>query len=215
MAKKYIIWILVGFILFFLAANVHAFDGQRQGFILGFGLGPGFTSYTEEFTLEFMGLKSSVERDRQNKLGVMSDFKIGYAPNNSLEIYYTNKVSWFGHKYSQRVEVWDSVYAEYIEKWTIATGLTAAGVTYYFYPTAPSWFLSGGLGVSAWLVPFEENGPDPRIGLGLFVGGGYEFTRHVNVEVNLCWGKPKDTEGGVEISSNALTVSFTVNALAY
>jgi hypothetical protein len=53
------------------------------------------------------------------------------------------------------------------------------------------------------------------MGIGLFAGGGYEFSRHVNIEGYLCWGKPKREEFGIEASSNALSLMLTINALAY
>jgi hypothetical protein len=232
MVKKCSMWAFVAFILLWVATSAHAFNGERKGFILGFGLGPGFTSYTEKITEEYGGVKQSIERDRKSKLGLVTDFKIGYAPSNFLEIYWFSKVSWFGHKFVQSYDFYDYYYEyvyhyEYVEDWMVANGVAGIGGTYYFRPTAPSWFLSGGLGYSAWSVPFEDNSlndyfyeednflQDSRLGLGLFVGGGYEFARHLNVQMDLCWGKPKNSEGRLEVSSNALTVKCTLNALAY
>ena len=51
MAKKYISWVFVGFVLFFLTTNAQAFDGQRKGFLLGIGIGPGLTSYTQKVSV--------------------------------------------------------------------------------------------------------------------------------------------------------------------
>ena len=33
--------------------------------------------------------------DRENRFGLQTDFKIGGAPSDQLQIYYTNKVSWY------------------------------------------------------------------------------------------------------------------------
>lgn len=81
MAKKYFILFFVGFVLFLVNTNAHAFDGQRKGFLLGIGLGPGFTSFTQEVAVSIFGFHESVKSDRENKAGVISDLKIGYAPN--------------------------------------------------------------------------------------------------------------------------------------
>ncbi len=116
-----------------------------------------------------------------------TDFKIGYAPTNTLAIYYDNKVSWFGITNAIGEDV------------TIASGLTALGVTYFFKPDAPSSFVSGGVGVSSWALPLEDNPPDPWSGFGLFVGGGYEFAKHWSTEINLIWGNPSDEESGFKL----------------
>jgi hypothetical protein len=153
--------------------------------------------------LSYGGWSQSVESDREDKVGVITDFKIGYAPDNSWAIYYTSKVSWFGIENALGNNV------------TIANGMGAAAVSYWFKPQAPSPFVAGGLGFSTWSLPFEDNPPDTWIGPGLFAGGGYEFSRHVSVEGYLSWGKPKDKMWGIEVSSNALSVMVLLNVLGY
>jgi opacity protein-like surface antigen len=182
----------------FLTLTANAFDGMRKGFTLGGGIGPGFTTFTQEASSGYYSEKS----DRENKLGLMTDFKIGYAPTDFWEIYYTSKVSWFGI---------ENVLGDNV---TIANGLGAIGATYYFKPAAPSPFIAGGIGLATWMAPFES-GSETWIGFGLFVGAGYEFAPHFNVEADLIWGKPTDSDFGTDYSTNALTIKVTVNALAY
>ncbi|MGB2768945.1 MAG: hypothetical protein WBC88_04390 [Candidatus Zixiibacteriota bacterium] len=212
MSKKYVFCLLLSFILFFLAVNAYAWDGQRKGFLLGFGIGPGFTSFTQKVTYphdtnrvvvirHIPGV--SAESGRQNKAAVVTDFKIGYAPDNTWAIYHTSKVYFYG---ITNMSGWDV---------TIASGLGALAVSYWFKPQAPSPFVAGGLGYSIWALPFEDNRPDTWIGLGLFAGGGYEYSRHVSVEGYLSWGQPKHKESSLEVSSNALSVMLTVNVLGY
>jgi hypothetical protein len=199
MAKKYFILFFAGFILFLVTTNAHAFDGQRKGFLLGFGMGPGLTSFTQKVAVGWI----SVESSREDKAAVMTDFKIGFAPENTWAIYYTSKVSWFGMTNALGNGV------------TIANGLGALAASYWFKPQAPSPFIAGGVGYSTWALPFEDNPPETWVGIGLFVGGGYEFSRHVNIEGYLCWGKPKREEFGIEASSNTLSLMLAINALAY
>jgi hypothetical protein len=203
MAKKYFILFFVGLVLFLANTQAHAFDGQRKGFLLGGGLGLGFTSFSQEVAVSFWGYHESVKSDRENKVGVISDFKIGYAPDNSWAIYYTSKVSWFGMENALGNNV------------TVANGLGAAAVSYWFKPQAPSPFIAGGIGYSTWSLPFEDDPPDTWTGPGFFVGGGYEFSRHWSIEGYLSWGKPKHEEFGIEANSNALSFMLTINALAY
>lgn len=200
--RKTIFAVSMIFIIFFLTITASAFDGKRKGFILGGGIGPGFTSYTQELAGwdPYFGY-TKIKSDQETKVALMTNFKIGYAPTDFWELYYTSKVSWFS---------FESISGDVI----IANGISALGVTYYFKPEAPSPFTAGGIGFSTWNAPFESDS-DTWIGLGLFAGAGYEFTKHFNIEVDLLWGKPGDSELGIDVSTNALSVKVTVNALAY
>jgi hypothetical protein len=166
------------------AVQVWAFDGQRKGFILGGGLGLGITSFTEEL--------GPFSTDRENKFSFMTDFKIGYAPTEQVEIYYSSKVAWF----------------DYFGI-TAAHGYGTAAVSYYLVPQSPTFFLSGGLGFSSISAPFESNS-DSDIGFGFFVGGGYEFIRHFAVEVDLMYGQP--TEGDYSFKGLVPRVTFVATA---
>ena len=175
-----------------------AFDGERQGFILGAGIGAGLASYTQEVSYGSFSETS----DRENELGIMSDVKIGYAPNDVTEIYWMSKVSWFGMENALGDDV------------TIANGIGGLGVTYFFQPTAPSAFVSGGIGFSTWTAPFEE-GADTWYGVGVSAGAGYEFAPHWYIEGNVCWGNPSIEEYGVNFSTNSLSVKLTLNVIGY
>jgi len=185
-----------------------AFDGERQGFILGIGVGAGLTSYTatEAIDAEEVGMESgtfSWTSDRENEFPLMSDFKIGYAPNDLVEIYWMSKVSWF------------SVSGGGEDDFIVANGLGGLGVTYFFEPAAPSAFVSGGIGFSSWAFPLEEDPPDPWSGIGLSAGAGYEFATHWYVAGDVCWGRPSTEEYGVDSSMNALSVKLTINVIGY
>ena len=165
---KRIALVLAGILLFASAVQVRAFDGQRKGFILGGGLGLGVTSYTIDS--DFFG-----ESDRFNEFSFMTDFKIGYAPSEQVEIYYSSKGSWWGE---------DGI--------TFLHSYGTAAISYYFLPQSPSFYISGGLGFSSLSAPFEDN-TDTDIGFGIFFGGGYEFVRHFAVEADLMYGQPQES----------------------
>ena len=175
-----------------------AFDGERHGFILGIGVGTGLTTYTQ--TVSYDGF--SWTSDRESELPLMTDFKIGYAPNDLVEIYYMNKVSWFGFENALGDDV------------TITSGLGGLGVTYFFEPAAPCLFLTGGIGFSSWTTPFEEDA-DTWSGIGLTAGVGYEFAPHWYVAGDVCWGKPSTEESGIDFSTNALSLNLTINVIGY
>lgn len=182
-----------------LGSTAQAFDGQRQGFILGAGIGTGLCSYTQEIS----GWGLSETSDRETELGIMSDFKIGYAPNDLVQVYWVSKVSWFGMENALGDDV------------TIATGVAGLGMTYFFQPAAPSAFISGGIGYSSWTAPFESD-VDAWYGLGLSVGAGYEFSPHWCIEGSMCWGNPStDDEYGLDYETNALSLRVAVNVIGY
>ncbi len=176
-----------------------AFDGKRSGFILGGGIGFGLASYTQ--TIEGFGM--SLTSDRENSGAIATDVRIGFASNEQLEIYFASKEIWFG------------LTNAYNEKVTIDNAVVALGVSYYLNPTVPAFFVTGGLGLSSWSLPFESPSPDPWVGFGLYGGAGYEFSKHYSFELDLMYGNPSKSEGGITASSNALSVKVTVNALAY
>jgi hypothetical protein len=205
--RKAIFLSLIVLLILFLIVNAYAFDGKRKGFFLGGGLGPGFTSQKEtvEHSGWFEGEPS--ESSTESKLGLVTNFKIGYAPSDLVEIHYTSKVSWFASKI-----YWWGLESEDV---TMASGVSALGVTYYFKPEAPSYFITGGFGLSSLSLPFESHG-DTKWGGGLFAGAGYEFVRHFNVELDLLYGKVSSLSlFGIEPTTTIFSVSLTVNALAY
>jgi hypothetical protein len=203
MARKHSVWVLVGLVPLLAFTNAHAFDGQRRGFIIGIGAGISRTSFTQDATFDYRGHRKTVRSDREHKEGAATDFKIGYAWDNSWAVYYTSKVSWFNIQNALGNEV------------TIANGLGAVAVTHWLKPQAPSGFVAGGLGYSTWSLPFEDHAPDTWFGPGLFVGGGYEFARHWSWEGYLAWGRPKDTESGIEFSAKTFSIMLSVNVLGY
>jgi len=153
-----------------LAASVSAFDGDRKGFILGGGAGLGAVSSEGDDT----------------KLAFMTDFVIGYAPTPQLAIHYTNKVAWYSTEW-----ITGSIWDWQTESITTVAGVSAAAVTYWFQPVAPSPFITGGIGIGIQAAPFESNA-DSYTGLGLVGGAGYEFSRHWSVAAEIVYAKPEE-----------------------
>jgi len=182
-----------------MSVSVYAFDGQRKGFILGGGIGFGMTSFTQ--TVE--GYGQSVTSDRENKGAFMTDFKIGWAPTEQIEIYYDSKVSFLGMTNALGSDV------------TVANGEGGIGMSYSLNMAAPTFFFTGGLGLATWSLPFEDNAPDTWVGFGLYGGVGYEFAKHYSAEFDIVYGNPSDSEFGIDASTSALTLKLTINALAY
>ena len=206
--RKLVLLILIVLITLFLIVNAYAFDGKRKGFFLGGGLGPGLTLQKE--TIEYSGWFEGQESETsgwESKFGLVTNFKIGYAPSNLLEIYFTVKDSWYGSTI-----YWWGLESEDV---VMASGFWGPGVTYYFKPEAPSYFITGGFGLSTLSLPFESDA-EIKFGGGLFAGAGYEFKCHFNVELDLMFGEVSSLSlFGIEPKTTVLSIMLTVNALAY
>ena len=185
--------VLVLALLLVSAVPAGAFDGKRRGFVLGFGLGPGVSSYTQQLSVAGMGSATS---SRETKAGVSTDFRIGFGPTEQVLVVYDEKVNWIPFGYHV----------------TLADGISSLTASYYLAKSAPSAFLTGGLGAAGWSTPFESNSSS-SVGFGMFVGGGYESAKLWNLEGSLGFGSPSGTEPGVKITTNTITFRVTVNAL--
>ena len=119
----------------------HAFDNHRKGFILGFGAGPAVTSFTQTLSEGFL----SVTSDRENKIGLATNFRIGAGISEQVLVYYVNCVSWFSL---------DNALGSTV---TIASSVGLLGATYYFQEFSPSPYIHGLIGLSSWYPPFESN----------------------------------------------------------
>lgn len=178
--------------IFNIATASYGWDGRRDGFVLGGGIGIGPTIYNQ--TVRDLYTGATLTTGTTTSFGFQTDFKIGYAPMKYLQIHWLSKVSWFG-----MINV-------YGDKVLITNGIAGAGVTYFFFKDAPSPFLTGGLGYSTW---------DDWFGFGMSIGGGYEFLPHCSVNGDILWGIPGTAESGLEASTNALTLRVTINLCGY
>jgi len=163
----------LAFILLLAFSNLYGFDGERKGFIFGGGIGVNFLSYS------------------QSKVAFLTNFKIGYAPSNTLEIFWISKVSWFSGSGDDLTIL----------------GLGAVAATFYFDNASETgWFASGGIGYSSYGKLTGRSGSD--FGFGLFGGGGYEFAAHWSVEIDLL-------HSSIESRNNYFGVLVSVNVLGF
>lgn len=170
-----------------LASTAAAFNGQRKGFTIGFGVGPGLTIAQSEY----------------KPVLVNTDFRIGTGLSEQFQFYWTAKVSWYS------VDRYSSSYTS--ESITETFGVGGLGISYYFFPTAPSGYATASLGFATVTYPFEHGASEPDLGLGLGMGIGWEFTPHLSLEANLVSGST--SYNGYERPQWSLKV--TLNALAY
>lgn len=190
--KRVFSLLLIFSLLSVLPCNLSAFDSKRKGFVLGFGAGPGFTSYSSDY---YPYSKST--------LGMVTDFKIGLGVSDRLLILYSNKVVWF----SFQDPVWGS-------SQTTLTGITSVGLSYFFKPTAPCFFISGGIGGSFW-TPFQTTYfSGSWIGSGFYCGVGYESSPHFYIEISGILGSGGSNQTDYA-GKNPSSIMITLNFLLY
>lgn len=177
--KKLGILLCLVFLTIMFTSPAQAFDKDRKGFMLNLGAG---------FGQGKLKLSTPIGDDSEDGTGVSTDFKIGAGLSPQSVLYYTNRVIW-----------WSA------NGVSINTGMSAAGYSYFFNPQAPSFFLSGSLGLG--VASFENS--DSESGFGWGIGAGYEFATNWVIEVSYLSAKVYD-EGdfGLTASNLALTLSW-------
>ena len=178
------------FSILFLALlydTVNAQEMGRKGVILGGGLGGGVNHIDD-----FSNFRSDQLTSLTTNATLLTEFRIGYAPSNTLEIYYFGKGSWWRK---------DDV--------TILLGLTGLGVTKYLVQSGNGVFLKGGLGFALFDTPFDDpfNSSD---GFGLFGGLGYKLSRHWSIETDVFFAYINGSGGDLVIAGFKITLNFLI-----
>ena len=240
-------WISFGIIamLLLLAPSTSAaFDQKRKGLILGFGVGPSVTSFTQDFSHDF----GEATSNRETKFGVSTDFKVGWGLTEQLLVYYIAQIAWFRH---DDVFLYDDPSTDFKDFYWVAqgfdptntaspdpehlgepatksawltSGVGGLGVTYYLGDTSP-WYVMGAFGFSAWTAPFENddwlvpflNSSQTWFGYGFILGGGYELFRNWSIEANAMWGNPseKGERGGFQVNTDTMSFQILFAGLLY
>lgn len=215
--KRNIISLCLFFAFLFLAKqHIFAWDSQRKGFLIEGGLG-------------FGGSSQEVSNSgKSNSFAFVTNFKIGFSPTNSWTISYFHKSVWFNATETVLPSEFGGPITPQEVNFILTNGLAGLGFDYFLKPTNPSWFFSGGFGLGWWAQPFEEN-TNCRLynlpvlfpclettGVGLVIGGGYEFKKHLALEINVMWSTPNGrTSDLVEVTSNSFHVFVTINYIGY
>ncbi|MDH3892206.1 MAG: hypothetical protein OEV49_14100 [candidate division Zixibacteria bacterium] len=139
-----------------------AFDRERNGFVLGFGAGPGFAKADYE------------DLDDLDEFGLQTNLVIGHGFSEKYMVYYTGLQFWGPIFFGRR----DGL----LQRGDIQLVLIpSAGIRYYLSQNSKSLFLGGGVGMS--IMRNSNMGTFGLSGGAAFHGvAGYEFTQYVNVE---------------------------------
>lgn len=122
-------------------STAHAFNGEKSGFILGFGPGLGWVH--NDFTLA-----------TQKKASFKTDFLIGWGLGNGQTlITWSSKVLWYDSGGTRTT-----------------SGTGGLGITHFLNQDNNAMFLSGVIGVNSIAEPFDASTAESGFGLGLGVG---------------------------------------------
>ena len=174
-----------------LAVSASAFDGNRKGFVLGGGLGFGPVA------------KVSVDGfdGDYDKSGLATNVLIGYAWDEQNMIVYMRDAIFYSEEFNS---AWDQ------KDIMLCQGFSGAAYYHYFGPVGKSAYLCGGLGFQDW-TSLDSDFDSPDAGLGVLLGGGYEFARHVQIHSSLSFGKT--SEGNADLNHTQFLI--TISAVAF
>ena len=174
------------------ASSANAWDGERQGFLLGIGFGAGFNSYTG---IQYDPVSSKSEDNAT--FAFAASPRIGYAINNRVGFYYSRHPLVF------------SVENEANKDITIISCIEALQVHYYLNDVAPSFYFGVGAGVGYFFDDKTSNySEDSLKGIGIIGTVGYEPIKHVSTELSLHYKSPQQ-------GASDLGISLLVNVLGY
>ena len=174
---KFKIMIILSIVL--LSQSIYAFDSEREGLVIGVGMGYAPSAYTEI---------SDFQNSRVSTSGLAGSLIAGYGYNeNTLFL-----VMIEGLKSKTHTAVSPSE--------TTWQGFTGVGVRFYFNDIGSSFFISSGIGLQRFIKTqnivavdeYRTKYPKHDSGLGFLIGVGYEFTEFLQVQASFSNGQTKN-----------------------
>lgn len=185
--------------LFFMAligallplSSLQAWDGKRQGFLLGLGAGAGSLEYTD---VQSVHLNDENRSDELSTIAFMP--KVGYAPSDRFALLYYRHPFLFDAKNAQGTS----------QELTACVELL--GLHYYF-DSGPSLYVGAGWGNSYFFEGLENTAESALKGSGSALSIGYEFSEHYSLELTSITGTLDDQGGSFK------GYALTLNVLGY
>jgi hypothetical protein len=193
-----------------VTCEASAFDGKRKGFLLGLGAGLGRSSIGASTSIENVSVSAS---SAENNFA--TNFQIGAGLSEQAAVYWVSRVAWGSDEIeSYAVDPFGNVVAYDSQDVLYTNGFGGIGGAYFLSPSESSVFFSGALGFTSLSYPTEPD-LDSEYGFGFMVGTGFEFARHVAMEVTYSRGGlgGDDLPPGVDVHASNLLV--TINWLGY
>jgi hypothetical protein len=210
--RKSIFNYFTSIVLLLLFSGSLFFEPHRRGFILNFGMGPGYTH---------MYSKTGDRVRYDDEIAIGSDFRIGWAPTDQYQLYYTHKMTLFDlddlFRKSEELQE-ENPFAFLILPFlpfAYSHNCAGLGMTYFFKPQAPSVYIDGGFGMT--IFPNRQI-EEVQAGGSMFLGGGYEIMPHLTLGCEMMWGFASDDDqysNEDRTTSNAFSAIVTINFLLY
>lgn len=178
-----------------------SFDGNRQGFILGGGIGPSLTTYAQELRAPSGSTK---EIPRETRVGFATDFMIGYGFNDRFALVGFNKINWFQYENPYRKEM------------AVLVDEGIGTIIHLDQNASRAPYLHFGFGFSGW-SGFSDKDEPTTPGIAVAGGIGFEIKAHYGIQLNCFYGNPSpaNTPFGEEVQVSGLGFQFIVVAIAY
>jgi len=179
-------------VLFASTQHCHAFDGNRNGFVLGFGAGPSYADRQDVRT------GAPFTNTDLSEAGLLSNLVIGHGFKDRFMVYYSGLQFWG-----------KSLFAGTTDDGVGFLLLPSIGGRYYLSATGRSLFFGGGIGLS---VSDDLGSSELGFSLGsaFHALGGYQFGEHVSGEVTIAY-----TDPGSRTEDEIWTVALMLGFLAY
>ena len=168
------------------AMSASAFDGERKGFSLGIGIGPGYIHWSDP---------ENIQQD-ESSATLQFDTRVGSGLTAHSQVYFTLK----GFTLVGTQSGFD----------VLGGGVAGLGLSYYFSSSAPSIYVTGGAGAMVHTNIFTSYSGGPMINAGF----GVEVVRHVGLEVLVIRSWTDEIYDGRD-QLNIWNAAMTLNVMAY
>ena len=191
-------------LLLALPLAAHAFDGKREGFLFGLGLGPSYQSIEQEWLI---GGEPSRHKTSDSTFGMALQF--GYGLTDHLVL------GWVLDLGNNTNNDETKLLGTEVERGSTRFEIDGFSATYFFKKRAPSPFVEAVIGTARW----DDGGDNVLDGLGLAGSIGYEVRRHWMLKGTVGWGTPSAeatiVDQAIKAEVTGLIIAFNASYLWY